>query len=80
MEGAQNLITESFILALNCFRARKGHVRGITIDNGSGFIGAEAELRESINNLNNKKISHHVNKKCKRCSSNPPLSSCIAES
>ena len=71
---ADNLTTESFILALNQFIARRGHVKVITSDNGSNFIGAESELRESIKSLNNERITKHLNSKYVTWKFNLPLS------
>ena len=47
-EVADNLTTESFILALSRFFTRRGYVKIIKSDNGSNFIGGEYELRALI--------------------------------
>ena len=54
LEGADNLTTESFILALSRYMARRGHVKIITSDNGSNFIGGEYELRVLFKDLDKK--------------------------
>ena len=63
LELADNLTTVSVVLVLNRFIARRGHVKVITSANGSSFIGAESELRESIKSLNNERITEHLNSK-----------------
>lgn len=40
-ELAGNLSTDTFILALRCFKARMGHLKRIPIDNRTNSIGAE---------------------------------------
>ena len=42
---AGDMSTDSFILALFGFKARRGHPKSIRSDNGSNFIGADRELR-----------------------------------
>ena len=74
LELPNNLTTESFMLTLNCFIARRGHVKVITSDSGSNFIGAESELRESIRVLNNERITEHLNSKYATWNFNSPLS------
>ena len=41
LEVADNLRRESFILTFSRFVARRGHVKIITFDNGSNFLGSE---------------------------------------
>ena len=73
LELADNLTTELFILALNHL-ARRGCLKVITSDNGSNFIEAESELKESIKSLNNERITEHLNSKYVTGNFNPPLS------
>ena len=54
--------------------ARKGHVKIITSDNGSNFIGGEYELRALVKDLDNKRITQHLNSKNITWKFNPPLS------
>ena len=63
LEVADNLTTESFILALSRFIARRGHVKIVTSDNGSNSIGSEYELRSLVKELDNKRITQHLNSK-----------------
>ena len=74
LEIADNLTTESFILALSRFIARRGHVKIITSDNGSNFIGGEYELGAIAKDLDNKRITQHLNSKNITWTFNPPLS------
>ena len=74
LEVADNLTTESFILALSRFIARKGHVKIIISDNGSNFISREYELRALVKDLDNKRITHHLDSKNITWKFNAPLS------
>ena len=49
VEIAGDLSSDSFILSLRCFIARRGNVKNIRSDNGTNFIGAEKELKAAIN-------------------------------
>ena len=44
--------TDSFILALRRFIARRDNVRNIGCDSGNNFVGAERELAKSIEDMN----------------------------
>ena len=54
IESTNTMDTDSFILALRRFIARRGNVRLIRSDNGSNFVGAQKELK--ISSLDNKRI------------------------
>ena len=56
IESVNSLETDSFILALRRFIARRGHIRLLRCDNGSNFIGAEAELRAAWNQMDQVKV------------------------
>ena len=56
IETANSLETDSFILALRRFLSRRGSVRTIWTDNGTNFVGAEAELGNCLKELDQKKI------------------------
>ena len=62
LELAGNMSTDSFILALRHFKARRGHPKSIRSDNGSNFIGAERELKVALSKLDQKKIVNESNK------------------
>ena len=73
----KSMETDSFILALGRFIARRGNVRNIQCDNGSNVDGAERELAKSMEEMNHSKISIMLNQNAnwivwKR---NPPLAS-----
>ena len=51
IEVTKSMDTDSFILALQRFIARRGNIRSIRCDNGSNFIGAEKELEKCINEM-----------------------------
>ena len=54
LELAGDMSTDSFILALRRFKSRRGHPESIPIDNGSNFVGAERELKDSLSKLDRK--------------------------
>ena len=56
IEVASSLETDTFILALRRFIARRGQVKRMYSDNGTNLAGGERELRESIKLWNNEKI------------------------
>ena len=56
IEISHSLDTDSFIMALRRFIARRGKPSLILSDNGSSFIGAERELKESIAEWNQSRI------------------------
>ena len=55
IEVAHSLDTDSFLLALRRFVARRGQVKEIRSDNGTNFTSDEKELRESIKAWNQEK-------------------------
>ena len=56
IEMTMSMDTDSFILALRRFIARRGNIRSIRWDNGSNFVGAENKLEKCMNEMDNKKI------------------------
>ena len=75
IEISHSLDTDSFILALRRFLARRGQVKEIRSDNGTNFTSGEKELREAINNWNQDKIHGHLLQKHITWTSNPPYGS-----
>ena len=57
LEVADTLSTDSFINTLERFINRRGQPNCIFSDNGSNFRGAERELREELESLNQERIS-----------------------
>ena len=80
LKAADNLTTESFILPLSRFIARRGHVKIMTSDNGINFIGGKSELRVVVKELDNKRITQHLNSKNVTWKFNPPLTPWIGGS
>ena len=72
---AQSLDTDSFLLALRRFIARRGQVREIYSDNGTNFTSGERELRDAISDWNREKIHNSLLQKHIKCSFNPPYGS-----
>ena len=60
IETTKSMETDSFILTLRRFIARRGNVRTIRSDNGSNFVGAERELEKSMEETNHSKIQRFM--------------------
>ncbi|XP_072172027.1 uncharacterized protein [Diadema setosum] len=60
VEVAHSLDTYSFVNALRRFIARRGKPEKIVSDNGTNFRGAERELRESLQSLNQTKVNNYL--------------------
>ena len=73
LELAGDLSTDSFILALRRFRARRGNPRVIRSDNGTNFVGAERELREALQKLDQGKIKNELSANNIEWRFNPPV-------
>ena len=63
IELAGDLSTDSFTLALRRFTARRGNPKTITSDNGTNFVGAQRELSDAIQKLDQHKIRDELNHK-----------------
>ena len=75
LEISHTLDTDSFILALRRFIARRGQVKEIRSDNGTNFTGAEKELRAMISSWNQAKIHDTLLQKGIKWVFNPPAAS-----
>ena len=78
LESTKDMSADSFILALRRFLARRGFVKSIKSDNGTNFVGAEAELRKGWDEMDHRKVSDFLlSKKCDWISweRNPPCAS-----
>ena len=75
LEISHTLDTDSFILALRRFIARRGQVKEIRSDNGTNFTGAEKELRVMISSWNQAKIHDTLLQKGIKWVFNPPAAS-----
>ncbi|XP_028416322.1 uncharacterized protein LOC114540241 [Dendronephthya gigantea] len=66
LEVARSLEADDFILVLVRFLNRRGHVKEMRSDNGTHFVGAEREVREAIQQLDETKINNELSKRgCK---------------
>ncbi len=75
IEVANSLDTSSCINAIRRFICRRGQVSTIRSDNGTNFIGAERELKEAIQDLNQSKISEVLVRKGIKWIFNTPTAS-----
>ena len=71
IELAGDLSTDSFVLALRRFTARMGNPQTITSDNGTNFVGAQRELSDAIQKLDQHKIRDELNQKPNQWKFNP---------
>lgn len=58
VELANSLSTDSAIMAIRRFASRRGYPYQLFSDNGTNFRGAEKELREALNNLDQDKLQN----------------------
>ncbi|XP_032228575.2 uncharacterized protein LOC116612042 [Nematostella vectensis] len=72
LETAHSLDTDSFIMALRRFRARRGNPVRIMSDNGSNFVGAERELRDALQELSQERIADELSVHGVKWDFNPP--------
>ncbi len=63
LEVAPSLDTDACVNAIRRFVCRRGHVSVIRSDNGTNFTGAEKELREALQNLNQATIQEEMLKR-----------------
>jgi hypothetical protein len=75
IEIAHSLDTDSFINALFRFISRRGNPDTVRSDNGTNFVGAERELRESIKNWNQNQIADELRQREINWLFQPPLAS-----
>ena len=74
LELATDMTTDTFILALRRFIARCGHVKILSSDNGSNFIGAEKVLKHALNCTDQNKVAQTLSKQHIQWKFNPPVS------
>ena len=72
LEVARSLETDSFINALRKFVARRGPPSDIYSDNGSNFVGADRELKQSLQEWNQSQIADFLSQKEIQWHFNPP--------
>ena len=62
IEIAHDLSTDSFIQAVSRFVSRRGPPKELFSDNGTNFRGAEAEVKQMLQNWNQTKILDRLRK------------------
>lgn len=75
IEVAHTLEADSFICVYQRFVCRRGKPRRIYSDNGTNFTGAERELREALERLDQTKVYNHLRIDDVQWSFNPPEAS-----
>ena len=75
LEVCQSLETDSFLLALRRFIARRGRPALIWSDNGTNLVGGERELREAIAAWNQEQISDSLSQENIQWKFTPPTAS-----
>ena len=63
IEVVRSLDTDSYLVAVNRFIARRGKPATIISDNGKNFAGSARELKEYINSLNKDQITSDLAQK-----------------
>lgn len=60
LEVAKTLETDSFINVLRCFLARRGPIRQLRSDQGTNLVGARVELRNMLNQMDQKEVRNFL--------------------
>ena len=60
LEVVNSMDTDDFIMCLRRFINRRGEVKEIRCDNGSNFVGAQRELKESLEKWNQGRITSEL--------------------
>lgn len=75
LEISYSLDTDSFVNALHRFVSRRGKPREIWCDNGTNFVGAEKQLKHSLEEWNQEQIHDNLLQKGIQWHFNPPKAS-----
>ena len=75
LELASSLESDCFINVLRRFMNRRGRPKVMYSDNGTNFVGAEREIRQSIKNWNQKQIGDELLQKGCQWAFQPPKAS-----
>ena len=60
LELADSLLTDDFIMVLRCFVSRRGPPTEIFSDNGTNFRGADKELTQHLNQLDQERVNRFL--------------------
>ena len=71
-EVAKSLETDDFMLVLMQFLNRRGHVKELRLDNATNFVGADNEIRESIQKMDHGKVERQLIEKGVKWVFHPP--------
>ncbi|XP_058816368.1 uncharacterized protein LOC131679652 [Topomyia yanbarensis] len=74
LEIAHTLTTDSCILAIRNFIARRGSPLEIFSDRGTNFVGASRELKQALQQIDQDKLMEHFTTTDTKWSFNPPAS------
>jgi len=74
LEVAGDMSTDSFLLTLRRFIARRGKPQTIYSDNGTNFVGAEVELKKALKLLNQSNVNNYLLERNIKWKFNPPSS------
>ena len=72
LEVAKSLETDDFMLVLMRFLNRRGHVKELRSDNATNFVGADNEIRESIQKMDHGKVERQLIEKGVKWVFHPP--------
>ena len=75
LEVAHSLDMDSCINAIRRFKSRRGHIKSITSDNGTNLVGSERELKQSIEEWNQSKLTKDLQQENITWHFNPPTAS-----
>ena len=60
LESVTSMETDSFLQALRRFISRRGNIRTLRCDNGTNFVGAENELKRSLDEMDDERIKEFL--------------------
>ena len=60
IEVCNDFPTDSFILALRRFKARRGQIKSIHCDSGTNFKGAERELKQALSRFDENSVKKYL--------------------
>ena len=74
LELAKSLETDDFMVVLMRFLNRRGHVKEIRSDNGTNFVGADNEMKESLESMEHARLERDLMQRgCRWLLPPPPL-------